>query len=361
MQMQPDHKEQSNRSIIHIDMDCFFAAIEIREYPELADKPVAVGGNPSGRGVLTTCNYIARKYGCHSAMPAFKAIQLCPELVILPVRHDLYRNESHKIRDIFKKTTHLIEPLSLDEAYLDVSHLSSEPGKIAQQIRLQIKEDRGLTCSAGIAPNKMLAKIASDWNKPDGQYQIKHDAINDFMDALPANKIWGVGDKTAQRLDQMGVKNCKELQSIDLPTLHQRFGKFGVKLYQLCRGIDDRKVITDRERKSTSVERTFKINIGQIKEAKAKFKSILLELKDDLTTNHTDRKLRSAFVKLTFSDFQKTSTEKKSDNINSDLFNELLATSWDRGKGKSVRLMGAGVRFEPKKAKSNFNQMDLFD
>ncbi|MEE2808445.1 MAG: DNA polymerase IV [Verrucomicrobiota bacterium] len=359
--MQPDHKEQSNRSIIHIDMDCFFAAIEIREYPELANKPVAVGGNPSGRGVLTTCNYIAREYGCRSAMPAFKAMQLCPKLVILPVRHELYREEAHKIRNIFKKTTHIIEPLSLDEAYLDVSHLSSDPSKIAQQIRLQIKEERGLTSSAGIAPNKMLAKIASDWNKPDGQYQIKHEEIDEFMNDLPAKKIWGVGDKTSQRLDEMGVNTCKELQLIDLPTLHQKFGKFGVSLYQLCRGIDERAVITDRERKSTSVERTFKINISQIKEAKAKFKSILLELKDDLTTNHNDRKLKSAFVKLTFSDFQKTSTEKKSDEINSSLFNELLAVSWGRGNGKSVRLIGAGVRFESKKTKSDFDQLNLFD
>jgi len=342
-------------------MDCFFAAIEIREYPELANKPVAVGGNPSGRGVLTTCNYIAREYGCRSAMPAFKAMQLCPKLVILPVRHELYREEAHKIRNIFKKTTHIIEPLSLDEAYLDVSHLSSDPSKIAQQIRLQIKEERGLTSSAGIAPNKMLAKIASDWNKPDGQYQIKHEEIDEFMNDLPAKKIWGVGDKTSQRLDEMGVNTCKELQLIDLPTLHQKFGKFGVSLYQLCRGIDERAVITDRERKSTSVERTFKINISQIKEAKAKFKSILLELKDDLTTNHNDRKLKSAFVKLTFSDFQKTSTEKKSDEINSSLFNELLAVSWGRGNGKSVRLIGAGVRFESKKTKSDFDQLNLFD
>ncbi|MEC7358139.1 MAG: DNA polymerase IV [Verrucomicrobiota bacterium] len=359
--MQPDHKEQSNRSIIHIDMDCFFAAIEIRDRPELSSKPVAVGGNPSGRGVLTTCNYIARKYGCHSAMPAFKALELCPDLIILPVRHDLYREESHKIREIFKQTTTIIEPLSLDEAYLDVTHLKEDPSKIAQRIRQQIKDERGLTSSAGISPNKMLAKIASDWNKPDGQYQIKYEDITAFMNNLPVDKIWGVGKRTAEKLNLMGVSDCKDLQSINLPTLHQKFGKFGVSLYQLCRGIDDRDVITDRERKSTSVERTFKINISKINEAKAKFKSILLELKDDLTTNHNERKLKSAFVKLTFSDFQKTSTEKKSDKINSELFNELLINSWNRGRGKSVRLIGAGVRFEPKKSKSNFHQMNLFE
>jgi DNA polymerase-4 len=359
--MQPDHKEQSNRSIIHIDMDCFFAAIEIRERPELINRPVAVGGNPSNRGVLTTCNYIARKYGCRSAMPGFKALELCPDLIILPVRHDLYREESYKIRDIFKQTTQLIEPLSLDEAYLDVSHLKTNPSKIAKQIRQQIKDERGLTSSAGIASNKMLAKIASDWNKPDGQYHIPDDHINAFMKELPVTKIWGVGEKTAHKLNEMGVNNCKELQSIELSTLHQKFGKFGVNLHQLCRGIDDRSVITNRERKSTSVERTFKININQINEAKAKFRSILLELKDDLTTNHSDRKLKSAFVKITFSDFQKTSTEKKSRQINSELFNELLINSWERGKGKSVRLIGAGVRFEPKKTKSSLDQMNLFD
>ena len=342
-------------------MDCFFAAIEIRERPELINRPVAVGGNPSNRGVLTTCNYIARKYGCRSAMPGFKALELCPDLIILPVRHDLYREESYKIRDIFKQTTQLIEPLSLDEAYLDVSHLKTNPSKIAKQIRQQIKDERGLTSSAGIASNKMLAKIASDWNKPDGQYHIPDDHINAFMKELPVTKIWGVGEKTAHKLNEMGVNNCKELQSIELSTLHQKFGKFGVNLYQLCRGIDDRSVITNRERKSTSVERTFKININQINEAKAKFRSILLELKDDLTTNHSDRKLKSAFVKITFSDFQKTSTEKKSNRINSELFNELLINSWERGKGKSVRLIGAGVRFEPKKTKSSLDQMNLFD
>ena len=342
-------------------MDCFFAAVEIRERPELIKKPVAVGGNPSSRGVLTTCNYIARKYGCRSAMPGFKALELCPDLIILPVRHDLYRKESYKIRDIFKQTTQLIEPLSLDEAYLDVSHLKTDPSKIAKQIRQQIKDERGLTSSAGIASNKMLAKIASDWNKPDGQYHIPDDHINAFMKELPVTKIWGVGEKTAHKLNEMGVNNCKELQSIELSTLHQKFGKFGVNLHQLCRGIDDRSVITNRERKSTSVERTFKININQINEAKAKFRSILLELKDDLTTNHSDRKLKSAFVKITFSDFQKTSTEKKSRQINSELFNELLINSWERGKGKSVRLIGAGVRFEPKKTKSSLDQMNLFD
>ena len=342
-------------------MDCFFAAIEIRERPELINRPVAVGGNPSNRGVLTTCNYIARKYGCRSAMPGFKALELCPDLIILPVRHDLYREESYKIRDIFKQTTQLIEPLSLDEAYLDVSHLKTNPSKIAKQIRQQIKDERELTSSAGIASNKMLAKIASDWNKPDGQYHIPDDHINAFMKELPVTKIWGVGEKTAHKLNEMGVNNCKELQSIELSTLHQKFGKFGVNLYQLCRGIDDRSVITNRERKSTSVERTFKININQINEAKAKFRSILLELKDDLTTNHSDRKLKSAFVKITFSDFQKTSTEKKSRQINSELFNELLINSWERGKGKSVRLIGAGVRFEPKKTKSSLDQMNLFD
>ncbi|MDP6859283.1 MAG: DNA polymerase IV, partial [Verrucomicrobiales bacterium] len=228
--MQPDHKEQSNRSIIHIDMDCFFAAIEIRDRPELSSKPVAVGGNPSGRGVLTTCNYIARKYGCHSAMPAFKALELCPDLIILPVRHDLYREESHKIREIFKQTTTIIEPLSLDEAYLDVTHLKEDPSKIAQRIRQQIKDERGLTSSAGISPNKMLAKIASDWNKPDGQFTISPEEVRCFVKDLPVRKISGVGRVTAKKLADIGVHRCKDLQKLELADLVRRFGKYGHRL-----------------------------------------------------------------------------------------------------------------------------------
>jgi len=187
------------RKIIHIDMDCFYAAIEERDNPMLRGKPVGVGGS-SRRGVLTTANYEARKFGCRSAMPVFMALEKCPELLIVPTRFDVYTRDSQKIREIFMRFTPLVEPLSLDEAFLDVSH-ATEPGTIiASRIRQLIREETGLTASAGIAPNKLIAKIASDWNKPDGQLTVSPGKAEDFMKNLPLKKIPGVGGKMANKL-----------------------------------------------------------------------------------------------------------------------------------------------------------------
>ena len=171
---------QTARRILHIDMDCFYASVEMRERTELASKPIAVGGS-SGRGVLTTCNYIAREYGVRSAMPVFKARKLCPDLIILPVRFHLYRQASQQIRSIFKRYTELVEPLSLDEAYLDVTHLKRRGAEIAQDIRAAIYDETGLTASAGVGPNKLIAKIASDWNKPNGQCVVSPSKVDAFM------------------------------------------------------------------------------------------------------------------------------------------------------------------------------------
>src|SRR5471032_9358 len=182
------------RKIIHLDMDCFYAAVEMRERPELAGQPIAVGGG-SRRGVVTTCNYEARKFGVHSAMPGFQAREKCPTLVFLPVRFDLYRAESVKIRQILLSYTPLVEPLSLDEAYLDVTGLDRYAWDIAKEIRKRIFEETRLTGSAGIAPNKMLAKIASDWRKPNGQFAITPEQVEMFIRDLPVRKIWGVGPR----------------------------------------------------------------------------------------------------------------------------------------------------------------------
>jgi DNA polymerase-4 len=187
------------RKIIHIDMDCFYAAIEERENPALKGKPVAVGGE-SRRGVLTTANYAARKFGCRSAMPVYKALELCPHLILLPVRFELYRADSARIRAIFGRFTELIEPLSLDEAYLDVSNLQTNGAAIAREIRAQIREEVGLAASAGIGPNKLVAKIASDWNKPDGQFEVLPEEVDAFVAALPVGRLWGVGKKSREQL-----------------------------------------------------------------------------------------------------------------------------------------------------------------
>ena len=282
-------------------MDCFYAAIEMRERPELAGKPVAVGG--SNRGVLTTCNYEAREYGCRSAMPAFKAVRLCPNLVLLPVRFELYRSESAKIREIFAQFTDKVEPLSLDEAYLDVSHLDSDTANIAAEVRDRIRETTQLTASAGIAPNKFLAKVASDWRKPDGQFEVTEDGIAEFVEALPVEKIWGVGKRTAERIHRLGIKTCGDMQEWSELDLHRYFGKFGSELFRLCRGMDDRQVNPHRERKSVSNERTFRENIEDVTEGLERLDPLIDELFEDLS-NHTDRVIREGFVKLKFEDFK---------------------------------------------------------
>jgi DNA polymerase-4 len=248
--------------IIHIDMDCFYAAIEERDDPSLRGKPVGVAGK-ARRSVLTTANYEARKYGCRSAMPVFKALELCPHLVLVPVRFDHYRGESARIRAIFGRFTDLIEPLSLDEAFLDVSHLQSAAASVAREIRAQIFEETGLTASAGISTNKMIAKIASDWHKPNGQFEVTAAEIPAFIAALPVSRLWGVGRKMSEKLAALGVTTCAELQRFDQLELSRRFGKWGLELWELCRGIDARPVTPDRTRKSLSSEMTFaEIKVG---------------------------------------------------------------------------------------------------
>jgi len=248
------------RKIIHIDMDCFYAAIEMRDFPELADKAVAVGGDAHRRGVIATCNYAARKYGIRSAMPTAKALKLCPSLLLQPVRMDVYQRESKYIRALFADYTDLIEPLSLDEAYLDVTSSTQCQGSatwIAQELRARIYESRKLTASAGIAPNKSLAKIASDWNKPNGQMLIRPENVAAFILTLPVRKLFGVGPKMEEKLKIFGIETCADLQQHTRDSLLNKFGVIGQRLYELARGIDERPVTPDRIRKSISVEVTY--------------------------------------------------------------------------------------------------------
>jgi DNA polymerase-4 len=348
---------EGSRRIVHVDMDCFYAAIEMRERPELAGRPVAVGGS-SGRGVLTTCNYEARKYGCRSAMPAFKALALCPGLVLLPVRFELYRTESASIREIFARYTDRIEPLSLDEAYLDVSHLGSEAASVAWAIRERIREERRLTASAGIAPNKFLAKVASEWNKPDGQFEIRPGEVEAFLESLPVERIWGVGRRTAERLHEAGIRTCGEMRSRSEVELVRRFGKFGRSLHRLCRGIDERPVETHRERKSLGNERTFRENLQSPEAGLPLLDEIVGELAEDLADRHGDRQIRENVVKVKFEDFQTTTAQRASDRLDAELMRELLAEAWKRGGGRSVRLIGAAVRFREEGDEGG--QMELF-
>lgn len=344
------------RKIIHIDMDCFYAAVELRERPELIGQPVAVGGG-GHRSVVTTCNYEARKFGVRSAMPGFMARERCPQLVFLPLRFDLYRAASRQIRKIFHEYTPLVEPLSLDEAYLDVSHSERYAWDIAKEIRARIFAESGLTASAGIASNKMLAKIASDWRKPNGQFAILPDQIQEFMADLPVRKIWGIGPKSAERFAEQGIHSCGDLQKMSPQEMVLQFGKWGKALHQLCRGEDDREVQPHRISKSLSNENTFSDNLLNLEECEAAIAQLAEDLLDDLNQKAPERRIRKAFVKVKFADFTRTTRECLCSNPTPLVYRTLLADAYRRRR-LPVRLLGAGVRFEEE---AGILQPDLFD
>ncbi|MEP4808369.1 MAG: DNA polymerase IV [Luteolibacter sp.] len=348
--------ESAVRKIIHIDMDCFYAAIEERDDPSLRGKPVGVGGS-SRRGVLTTANYEARKFGCRSAMPVFMALGKCPELVIVPTRFDVYKRDSARIREIFSRFTDLVEPLSLDEAFLDVTHIA-EPGTIiASRIRALIKEETGLTASAGIAPNKLIAKIASDWRKPDGQFTVAPLQAADFMKNLPLRKIPGVGGKMAERLSGMGVEACGEYRAVEKFEWVRRLGGYGAELWERSWGRDDRALNADSPIKSLSIENTFSENLHTLGELDREMRVMLDELEEKLSSRHTDRRVRSLVVKLKFSDFQRTTAERANGELDRAIFRELLEEADSRSDGKPARLLGVGVRFHDI---GGTEQMELF-
>ncbi|PZR74195.1 MAG: DNA polymerase IV [Chthoniobacterales bacterium] len=325
-------------------MDCFYAAIEVRDQPSLKGKPVGVGGARDRRGVLTTCNYEAREFGVRSAMPTFMALQRCPNLIILPTRFDVYRKESGVIREIMHRFTPLVEPLSLDEAYLDVTAHPGAPGPLAQIIRQLIFRKTKLTASAGIGPNKLVAKIASDLKKPNGQFEVEKEEVPAFMQELPVRKLWGIGDVTEQKLDRLGIATCGDMQRLSRAKLVENFGKFGLELFDLCRGIDDRPVEPDRERKSLSNEETFSTDLETLAECEEKLPELFEELMADLAQKESVRTITKIFVKLKFADFTRTTVERAGLSPSLEQFRLLLDEAFAR-TGKSVRLIGLGVRF----------------
>lgn len=339
-------------------MDCFYAAVEMRERPELAGQPVAVGGG-SRRGVVTTCNYEARKYGVHSAMPGFIARERCPKLVFLPVRFDLYRAESAKIRNILYEYTPLVEPLSLDEAYLDVTKLDRYAWDVAREIRKRIFDETKLTASAGIAPNKMLAKIASDWRKPNGQFAITPEQVETFMQDLPVRKIWGVGPKSAEKFASQGIQTCGDLQKLSLADLVRRSGKWGEELYRLCRGQDAREVEPNQVRKSLSNECTYGDLLTSWAACQNAMDELVVELENELRSKAAERLIHKAFVRVKFSDFTRTTKECVCAQPTREIYQNLLAEARGRSS-KPVRLLGAGVRFaDETKAEVDFAQQWL--
>ena len=318
----------------------------MRDDPSLRDLPIAVGGSPDKRGVVATCNYKAREYGVHSAMPTSRAVRLCPELVI--VRGDMkkYAEVSAQVREIFERFTDVIEPLSLDEAFLDVSANTEYGGsatRMAQALRRQVREELKITISAGIAPNKFLAKIASDWNKPDGQFTIAPADVAEFVAQLPVEKLFGVGSVTASRMHAAGLTTCSDLQRLDLTALTRNYGKFGGRLYNLCRGIDDRELSTARQRKSISVERTYATDVANWSGCLAASKALFPELEHRIERAAARSRVDQSFVKVRFADFTTTTASSAGKDYSWPKFAGLLEQAWQR-RAQPVRLLGLGVR-----------------
>ena len=337
------------QKIIHCDCDCFYAAVEMRDDPSLANIPLAIGGRSDRRGVISTCNYVARKFGIHSAMSTAQALKRCPQLHLIPGNMQKYRDASRQIFDIYRQVTELIEPLSLDEAFLDVSDTALYSGsatRIAQYLRAQVEEQVGITISAGVAPNKFLAKIASDWNKPNGLKVITPQQVSEFVEHLAVKKIHGVGKKTAEKMYALGIETCQQLREKGPEYLQQHFGSFGERLYQLSQGIDDRKVSSNRNVKSISVEHTYPTDIEELSQCIEQISSLQQELMKRYQNLKQPRIVTGLFVKVKFHDFTQTTVEQQAAIGQEQLYIDLLQQAYHRGN-KAVRLLGLGYRLAP--------------
>ncbi len=351
--------------IIHVDMDAFYASVEMREQPGLAELPVIVGGSAQARGVVAAANYAARKYGIHSAMPVAQALRLCPKLVRLPVRMALYAEVSKQIREIFQRYTPEVEPLSLDEAFLDVSaseRLFGDAVSIGHKIKNDIAGELSLVASVGIAPNKFVAKIASDIDKPDGFVVINADEVQAFLDPLPVSRLWGVGKVTGTEFERLGIHTVRQVRQQPLEALQYRFGKFGEQIWNLAQGIDPRKVVTDSRAKSISNETTFAVDISN----RNLLRNHLLELTEQVAFRLRQQGVyaRTVQIKLRFSDF-KTITRCMSLVAHTQTTQELwkvarrlLDTALD-GKARAIRLLGIGASNLSRQAGVS-QQADLF-
>ena len=334
--------------IIHVDMDAFYASIEEREQPALAGKPVIVGGDPARRGVVSAANYAARQFGIHSAMPSATARRKCPHAVFLPPRIDHYAEVSRQIHQIFDRCTPLVEPLSLDEAFLDVTGsigLLGSPVEIGKRIQEEIRRELQLVASVGVAPNKFLAKIASDLEKPNGFVVVTADGVQEFLDSLSVTRLWGVGRVSNRVLERLGIHTIGQLRRLPLDVLRECLGSSGEHLWQLAHGIDNRPVIPDREAKSISHETTFEVDVsdGSI------LRACLLELTEQVARRVRKHNLqaRTVHLKIRFADFR-TITRSQTLSEPTNLTNEF----WQTGlkllqtrvpTGQPIRLLGMGV------------------
>src|SRR5581483_4496121 len=288
----------AGRKIIHVDMDAFYASVEQRDNPDLRGKPVIVAWKAK-RSVVCAASYEARKFGVHSAMPAVRAERLCPEGIFLPPDFTRYRAVSREVREIFKRHTDLIEPLSLDETENKTGLPTAT--LVARTIREQIRQELNLTASAGVAPNKFLAKLASDWRKPDGLFVIQPEGVDAFLLPLPVGRLPGVGRVTEEKLTKHGVKVVRELRGLELSALESLFGRYGVRLYELARGIDDNPVVPDRPTQSISVEDTFENDL-LLEETEPMIRSLAEKLWE--VSRKESRTARTVVLKLKTSEFK---------------------------------------------------------
>lgn len=346
--------EEYIRKIIHVDMDAFYASVEQRDKPELRGKPLAVGGSRE-RGVVAAASYEARAFGVRSAMPSAIAYRRCPQLIFVKPDFAKYREVSKQIRNIFYRYTDLVEPLSLDEAYLDVSENKmgiSSASKIARQIREAIKKETGLNASAGISINKFLAKVASDINKPNGQKTILPEEVIPFLEELPIGKFFGIGEKTAEKMKRLGIHHGKDLKTWDLNLLKQEFGKAGSHYYNIVRGLQKSSVKPSRERKSLGAERTFDHDLKGLSELHEAMQSIF-EIWWQRIENSGLRG-RTVSLKLKSQNFETITRNQSATKVVKDreelwkIANELLLREY---QGQAIRLLGLSL--------SNFNEESL--
>jgi DNA polymerase IV len=335
--------------ILHADMDAFYASVEERDRPELVGKPVIIGGTPEQRGVVSAANYVARRFGVHSAMPAVTARRLCPQGVFLPPRIGYYVEVSAQIREIFERFTPLVEPLSLDEAFLDVTgseHLFGPAIKIAKQLKEAVRREIRLVVSVGVAPNKFLAKIASDLKKPDALVVVEPEKVQEFLDPLPVGRLWGVGKRSNAIFQRMGIATIGQLRRYPADVLKSRFGSSGEHLWRLAHGLDDRQVSPERDAKSISHETTFERDIDDLEVLRA----WMLELAEQVGWRLRKYQLRGRTVhlKVRFADFSlitRSQTLVQPTDITQELWQvgEEMLTRRLPAEHLPVRLLGLGV------------------
>jgi DNA polymerase-4 len=335
------------RRIVHIDMDAFYASVEQRDNPGIKGRPVAVGGAPDQRGVVAAASYEARRFGVRSAIPMARAVRLCPELVIVRPDFTKYQTVSRQVFDIFRRVTPLVEGLSLDEAYLDVTDNAWGEAlgmTVARRIKQEIREETGLTASAGVAPNKFLAKIASGWQKPDGLTVIAPERVEHFLQGLPVDALWGVGPVTARKLRTRGIEKLVDVRTADAAMLEDAVGSLAAWLQQLARGIDDRPVVSEHEPKSSGSENTFASDLTDLDV----IRDHIAEMARDTAAWLSRRELyaRTVTIKVRYDDFT-TITRSHSDGPTRDedaLVRRAVALldKTDAGR-RPVRLLGASV------------------